>query len=297
MRENRHLGTIWASVHGPHEPRRLLLWALDRRFAGLGVSPGPRALDPAALREAATDLPIEFPVVRVGSVLADVPVTAGLGATKDGERATTFAAVKGAVRDAMVLGCRLVVLEPGLVPVFGEVDCDDLGDAAYAWTDERAKALLARRNAGRNPAVERACRGLYEILRAFPEMNFALTAGRNLRAVADVAALQDIFADLHNPRLGYWHDAAATARREQVLGEPAGRWLEEFGNRLRGCSLGDASPDGMYLPPGAGGVDYGMLASYLPKAGAPVPLVLELDPSVAPGELPGMLACLAKHDL
>jgi hypothetical protein len=53
----------------------------------------------------------------------------------------------------------------------------------------------------------------------------------------------------------------------------------------------------MYLPPGAGGVDYGMLASYLPKAGAPVPLVLELDPSVAPGELPGMLACLAKHDL
>lgn len=297
MRENRYLGSIWASVHGPHDARRLLVWTLDARFAGLGYSPGPRPLDPAALAAAATDLPVRFPVVRVGSVLAQQPVTAGLGSAKDGERLAALSAVKGAVHSAQQFGCQLVVLEPGLVPVLGEIECDDLGDSSYAWTHERAAALLARRHVGRNPAVERACRGLFEVLRAFPDMHFALCGGRNLRAVADVAALQDIFADLHHPRLGYWHDAAVAARREQVLGEPAGQWLEEFGNRLLGMSLGDANPDGMYLPPGAGGVDYGMLTSYLPRQGRPVPMVLELDPSVAPNELAGMLACLEKHGL
>jgi hypothetical protein len=64
-----------------------------------------------------------------------------------------------------------------------------------------------------------------------------------------------------------------------------------------GISLGDASADGVYLPPGAGGVDYGLLASYVPLSGAPLPVVLELDLSVPTGELPGMRSCLDKHGL
>ena len=61
--------------------------------------------------------------------------------------------------------------------------------------------------------------------------------------------------------------------------------------------LGDASPDGLYLPPGAGTVDYKLLASYLPRLGAQLPGVVELDSSIAPGELPSIRACLDKHGL
>lgn len=293
----RYLSSIWASVHGPADPRRLLLWLLNQRFAGLACSPGPRPLDSRVLRAAAADLPVAFPAVRCGSVLAETPPTAGMTASKGGERDLAHAAIVAAVRDAAALGCQLVVLEPGWVPLLGEVECDDLGDPSYRWDEARAKALLARRSTGRNAAVERACRGLFEVLRAFPDMRFALTAGRSLRAVADLEALADIFADLHHPHLGYWHDAAVIARREQVLGEASGQWLEAFGSRLRGATVADASPDGMYLPPGAGAADLAMLATYLPQQGDEVPLVLELDPAVPAAEMPGLLAYLSKCGL
>lgn len=297
MQVKRFLGSAWASVHGPHDPRRLLLWTLEARFAGIAASPGPRPLDWSALREAATDLPLAFGVVRAGSVLAERSATAGMASAKDSERHAAAQVVQQAVVTARVLGQPRVVIDPGLVPVIGEIEVDDLGDPRYAWTKERADALLARRKVGRNGAVDRVCRELFALVRRFPDIEFCLTTGRSLLAVADLGGLRDIFEDLAALKIGYWHDAAVAARREQVLGEAQGELLESFGNRLRGMSLGDASPDGIYLPPGSGGVDYGLLASYVPRASAGLPVVLELDPSVAPGELPGMRSCLDKHGL
>jgi sugar phosphate isomerase/epimerase len=297
MAVKRFLGAAWASVRGPADPNRLLTWVLEHRFAGLLAGPAPRALDWAGLAAGARDLPVRFAAVRVGSVFAERLVTAGLASSQEGERQVAMQAVQQAVGIARTLNCPQVVLEPGLVPVLGEIEAEDLGEANYRWTPERAQALLARRKVGRNPALDRACRAVHTLARAFPEIRFSLTAGRSLRAVADREALLDLFADLHQLELGYWHDAAVAARREQVLGEPQGEWLESFGNRLSGMTLGDASPDGMYLPPGAGGVDYGLCRSYLPQAGAALPVALELDPAVPSGELPGMLACLDKHGL
>lgn len=297
MSVKRFLGSAWASVVGPGEPRRLLVWALEMKFAGLMAAPGPRVIDWNVLHTAAADLPIEFPAVRAGSVFAERSATAGLASPKDAERGAAVAAVRQAVALGRQLGCPTVVFEPGLVPLVGEIDCDDLGDASYEWTTERTSALLARRKAARNAALDRACREVFAVVKSFPDIDFCLTSGRSLRGLADRATLQDLFEDLGQLRLGYWHDAAVCARRQQVLGEDPGEWLESFGNRCRGFSLGDASPDGMYLPPGSGGVDYGQLASYVRRAGAPLPVVLELDPSVAAGELPGMRSCLDKYGL
>lgn len=297
MAVKRFLGSAWASVHGPSDPRRLLVWSLEAKFQGLGASPGPRAVDWDALSAAAADLPVEFAAVRAGSVFATRCATAGLASSKDGERQVAVQAVQNATAVARKLQCPVVVLEPGLVPVFGEVERDDLGDGEPGWTKERAQALLARRKAARNPALDRVCRELHSLVRSCPDISFCVAPGRSLLAVADLATLRDLFEDLHQLRLGYWHDAAVAARREQVLGEPQGEWLETFGNRLQGMTLGDASEEGMYLPPGSGGVDYGLVASYVPRAGAPLPVVLELDPSVPPGELPGMRSCLDQHGL
>lgn len=297
MHVKRFLGSAWASVHGPSDPKRLLIWALEAKFAGLLAAPGPRAMDWRTFHTVAAELPVEFAGVRAGSVFAARSATAGLASPKDGERLAATQAVAQAVAAARLLGCPTVILEPGLVPLFGDIECEDLGDASYQWTHERAQALLARRKAARNGALDRVCREVFALAKAFPDIEFCLTSGRSLRAIADRASLRDLFEDLHQLQLGYWHDAAVCARREQVLGEPQGEWLEEFGNRCRGFMLGDASPDGMYLPPGAGGVDYGLLASYVRRTGAPTPVVLELDPSVSPGELLGMHSCLDKHGL
>lgn len=297
MSVQRFLASPWATVHGPSEPRRLLMWLLDAGFRGLCASPGPRAVDWPALAAAAGNLPVEIAAVRAGSALAVQSVTAGLASAKEGERALAVRAVEQAVATARVLGCRLVIVEPGIVPVIGAIEADDLGDPHYQWTPERSQALLSRRRVGRNGAVDRACRALFALVRAFPDTEFCLAGGRSLLAVADPQGLRDIFEDLASLRLGYWHDAAICARREQVLAEPQGEWLESFGNRCRGFSLGDASPDGLYRPPGSGGVDYSMVASYVPKARGPNPAVLDLDPAVAPGELAGIRAFLDKHGL
>jgi sugar phosphate isomerase/epimerase len=297
MHVKRFLGSAWASVHGPADPRRLLIWALEAKFAGLQAGPGPRAVDWVTLAEQASDLPVDFAAVRAGSVFAERSATAGLALMKEGDRQAAVVAVQQAVATARIVGCPRVVIEPGVVPLLGEIECEDLGDASYQWTHERAHALLARRKAARNGALDRVCRAIFAVARAFPDIQFCLTTGRSLRAVADRDSLGDLFEDLHQLNLGYWHDAAVCARREQILGEPQGEWLEMFGNRLWGMSLGDASADGLYLPPGSGGVDYGLLASYVRKSGAPTTVVLELDPSVSPSELSGMRSCLDKYGL
>jgi len=297
MHVQRFLGSAWASVHGPSDPRRLLIWALEARFAGLLAAPGPRAIAWKAIHEAALDLPVAFAAVRAGSVFAEHSATAGMASAKEGERAVAARAVSDAVATARLLGCRKVIFEPGLVPILGQIECEDLGDPTYQWTPVRAQALVARRRAVRNAALDRTCREVFSLVKSFPDIDFCLSAGRSLRGMADRLSLQDLFADLHQLELGYWHDAAVCARRQQVLGEAQGEWLETFGNRCRGFSLGDASDEGMYLPPGSGGVDYGLLASYVRRSGAPTPVVLELDPSVPPSELAGMRACLDKHGL
>ena len=295
MRVQRYLAAAWATVHGPSEPSRLMVSLLENGFAGMGVSPGPRAIDWAGMRAAADELPFRFAGVRAGGPLTDRSPMNGFVAEAAGDRQAAGRAIADAVATARVLGVPQVVLDAGVVSVLGEVEAEDLGEPSYGWTAERAQALLARRNVGRDVAVDRACRELYSVLKSFPDMDFSITQSRSLRAVIDVDALRDICEDLAHQRLGYWHDAAICARREQVLGEPQGEWLEAFGSRLSGMTLGDASPEGLYLPPGAGGVDYGLCASYVPLTGSSFPVVLELDLSVNSGEMPGMRSCLDKH--
>lgn len=293
----RYVGAAWASVHGPSDPVRLLRWVCEARFRGLVPAPSPRAVAWPAVAASAGDFPVDFPAVRCSSILADRPNTAGLASARDGEVQVAMAAVAQAVALAGVVGTRQVVLEPGLVPVFGEIACEDLGDPTYDWTPERAQALAARRHGGLAPALDRVCRTVFAIVRRYPDFTFCLTQSRSLLAVASVDALQLVYEDLGNLRLGYWHDAGLCARREQVLGEAQGAWLEAFGARCVGTSLGDARAEGLYLPPGAGVVDYSLLASYLRPQGRSLAATLELDPSVPPGELSGMRACLEKFGL
>lgn len=297
MRVQRFLGSAWATVHGAADPRRLLVATLEQGFAGLAVSPGPRPVDWAALRAAADTLPVEFAAVRVGNPMGERSATAGLASSKEGDRLAARAAIERTAGIARLLGCARVVMDAGVVPITGEIEAEDLAEPNYAWTRERAQALLARRKVGRDAAVDRVCRELYGVLKSFPDLHVSIAASRSVRAVADPDTLADIVADLGSRRLSYWHDAAVCARREQVLGEAQGEWLERFGKLLSGMSLGDASPEGVYLPPGAGGVDYGLCATYVPRAGSSFPVVLELDPSVAPEEMPGMRACLDKFGL
>lgn len=297
MHVQRFLGSAWASVHGSKEPQKLLVALLESGFHGLSASPGPRPVAWSELRAAAADLPVRFPCVRAANPLAERTALTSLCSSSDGEREVAYRAIKDAITCAQTVGSEVVVLDVGVVGVTGEIEAEDLAEPNYDWTHERAQALLARRRVARNAFVDRACRELFSVIKLFPDMHFCVSQNRSLRAVLDLEAMRDIVEDLGGRRLGYWHDAAICARREQILGEPQGEWLESFGNRLLGMTLGDASGEGLYQPPGSGGVDYGLCATYVPRTGSPFPVVLELDLAVAPGEMAGMRSCLDKYGL
>src|SRR6185369_15984525 len=145
-------------------------------------------------------------------------------------------AVQSAVVTGRQLQCPTLVLDPGVVPVLGEIEAEDLGDPSVSWAKERVDALLARRKVARNGAVDRVCRELFGLAKAFPDMNLCLTQSRSLCAVADSRAMQDVFEDLANLRLFYWHDAALCARRAELGLEAQGEWLETFAKNMRGMS-------------------------------------------------------------
>ena len=127
--------------------------------------------------------------------------------------------------------------------------------------------------------------------------SFGLTCTRHIWSLGDPAALEAVFEDLPRTRLGYWHDTAVAARRQELLGEEQGQALDKFSKLLCGISLGDSANGGVYLSPGTGGVDYPLLGSYVLRSGQPLPAAVELDPGVDPGEIPGAHAFLDKFGL
>jgi hypothetical protein len=120
---------------------------------------------------------------------------------------------------------------------------------------------------------------------------------RSLLGLGEPAALGAIFTDLRGLRIGYWHDAAVAARREQALGVPQGEWLHGFADRLTGYTVADSGAGCLYGLPGSGSVDYPLLASYKLRRARALPAVLELDAGIEPTELPGALAFLDKFGL
>lgn len=292
MSLRRFLGAGWASVHGPADERKLALWTLDLGFGGLLVSPSPRPIDWRALRRGLDDLPFELPALRVpeqrnGSL--------GLASGRDGERQEAVAIVRGAAEEAAALGISAVIIDVGCVPVAGEVAADDLVEPRSA-RGEAAAALFARRRPGLDRALDRVCRSLFALGRALPDTTLLLAPSPRITGVADPEGLAAIFEDLGSVRLGYWHRPSIAAKRKMALGEDQGAWLERFADRMAGLTLGDASEDGIDLPPGAGLVDYAMVASYT-RRGTPLPGVVELDPAVDPGEIAGVRSFLSKFGL
>ncbi len=295
----RLLGAPWASVHGPDEPRRLATWTLELGFGGIAPGPAPRPIDWRALLGAAADLPFDFGdawrLCRSGQAVGRPD--AGLAASREARVQEAQAAVRGAVEQAVRLGLRRIVFEPGFVALPGD-DADlDLTDPRAAWSEDRVAALRAHRRVGLDAALDRACRSLYRICRAWPDHEFCLALSASAAGLGEPEALAAIYEDLAGCRLAYWHDAAVAGCRADRLGEPQGEALERFAARLVGLTVADWGAGELNLPPGAGVVDFPLVGSYLRSRSDPPTVVVELDPAVPPGEIPGVHSFLMKSGL
>lgn len=298
MPVERFLGAAWASVHGPADPKALWLHALKLGFKGFVVAPAPRMIDWQGLRAQRANLPVAFAGLRVSGILeVERCAEHGLGSRTEAEVTAAIHRIAEAARLARSLGIQKLILEPGLVPVHGEPGPVDLGDPRLRWSGDQAQAQMARRQVGVARALDASCRAFYRLLKDFPDVEFCLTPSRHVFGLGEPDALALLFEDLKTSRLSYWHDAAIAGRRQQLLGLDQGRWLEAFAGRLAGFTLGDTADGMLHLPPGAGIVDFGILATYRRAQGRPQPVVVELDPMVDQGEIPGVHSFLAKWGL
>lgn len=285
-------------MHGPGDPHQLCTWALQQGFSGFVAGPAPRPVAWARVQEQARVLPIRVAAVRVASVLdVERRIDHGIASGTEADQSAALQKVEQAVVLARELGTPLVVVEPGALRVPGEAGQVDLGDPGARWTQDQAKAQLARRNALLHRGLDAACRFFFAATRRFPDVTFCLTGSRHVFGLGEPRALELLFEDLGGRQLRYWHDAPVAACRSQLLDTDQGAWLEAFRDRMVGITLGDVADGILYSPPGSGSVDFPLLSAYASRSAAPPLLDLELDPSVVPGEMPGVRAFLHKYGL
>lgn len=130
------------------------------------------------------------------------------------------------------------------------------------------------------PAAERQvielAEFLHTLLRRAPSLRVALAPGASPAALLTPERLRSLLAELSHPGLGLWYDPADAATRAAAGLAPPGAWLDAFGRNIFGISLHDFAAGRDGLPPGAGTVDWVLVADYLPRGAL---RVLALAPS------------------
>lgn len=117
---------------------------------------------------------------------------------------------------------------------------------------------------------------LHESFRQAPGLRIALAPGPSPAALLTPGRLKLLFAELRQPGLGLWFDPPDAAARAAAGLAPPGAWLDGFGRNVFGISLHDFAAGRDGLPPGAGTVDWALIADYLPRTAL---RVLALAPS------------------
>lgn len=216
-----------------------------------------------------------------------------------GERIAEWSAAPedtGAARAALArLRCPLLILPAGGDPAPGARERGErLLGRLRAGEALRGDEALEELGLGDARASERRLEelavALHQLLRAAPGLRVALAPGASPAGLLTPDRLALLFAELPDPRLGCWHDPADAESRAAFGLPPAGAWLDRFGARLLGVTLCDSAGGRDRLPPGAGAVDWPLLAEYLPREAA---RVLDLAPSYPEGRLAEARAVLA----
>jgi hypothetical protein len=212
------------------------------------------------------------------------------------DRRREMAAIVTAHQLGLQLQTPVVIADLGLVPQVATGNTDLAARGEPIGSDALA-SLRMRYLTHRDPGLDRAVRACHELLGACPTLHLALTGSFDLLGLGEPGALQACLEDLKQPRLGYWHDTGVAARREVAGLEPAGAWLEGLHKWLWGFTLSDSIHGEVLLPPGSGGVDYPLLASYMMKTHGPPPCVVEVDPGMSEVDVRWARACLRKFGL
>lgn len=298
------LCTRWTSGREGIDPRRLLPDILDLGFQHVALDgrlPRPWL---AKMRPE-----IESGAARVVALTGFVPVPVAREPGADPYGVLTLVSEDPSARD---LAERLFIdtihyaadVEcPTWILPLGRVEIDERREAFERfWREERIaeeegvglkEALYRERSRPARRALDRARRGLDAILREADRLGVTVTFATpegpgDLPAHGELEALAHEYA---GAPIGYWHHPARAVLRERFGWEPESRWLDAFGPRLRGVTLGDLDGTEIVdLPAGEGGLGRRLAT---PGAMDATVRVLDPDPTRERSEIRDALAYLA----
>ncbi len=210
-----------------------------------------------------------------------------LAASNEAEREAAVAAVAALGRAAARFGAPHVVLRfaPLRLPKverredewWSHLRLEGASDGVRA----RAEAMWSEAEQQAEAFLDWLCRSLFRLARVVPEVSFAVATGETPARPPTPRMLAWLLEDLRDPRIGYWHDAAAAHLLESMGLCEAFAHLVAAGARTLGTDLHDVQGAEVGLPPGCGEIDFGRLARELPRR---APGVLALDPRSGEGE-------------
>lgn len=113
--------------------------------------------------------------------------------------------------------------------------------------------------------IDHFCRGIHKLITEFPGVTIAVEAGMHYNDIFGHETIGWMLEDLGGQGLRYWHDTGRIYMRERAGLPSQGDWLDTFGSNMVGAHIHDS--DGVFceMPVGKGGVDFKLLAEYIPK--------------------------------
>lgn len=138
--------------------------------------------------------------------------------------------------------------------------------------------------------LERACRNLFALAKAEPEIRFAVATPESFAGFPNHRALGLLLSELKSVRLGYWHDVGVAHLHERVRLAPPLGFSGDYASAIVGASIHDVAGTQMHLPPGSGELDFAAIRDALPSVAI---AALEIDARFAVKEIALAVSLLA----
>lgn len=197
--------------------------------------------------------------------------TEQLAQRQENERQQAMQSLRQDATLAKTLRTPFISLTAGYVATFGIEDTVRRLLAAVRQGQEKEidtlrEELRKKTNDKRVEFQDRLCRTLFDLARQEPEISWAIETPRDLHFLPTPSELEQIFEDLPNVKLFYFHDSSKAALLEKILKIPHAAWLEQFANRMCGLRLHDLVGVEGHYPPGLGEIDWKIFSGYVPKS-------------------------------
>jgi sugar phosphate isomerase/epimerase len=214
----------------------------------------------------------------------------------ESERSEAVSFAAATIKQAALVGARAVVLHMGHVPVGMSMQrrLHSLWHEGKMDSEEYLKVsehLLALRGADQRAHLERALetlRELEDIARPRGIM-LGLETRHNVHEVPNLDEMGVLLAESDPAVVGYWHDTGHAETQERLGVARHQDWLERYSSRLIGIHLHDVNSERDHQCPGAGQLDWEMVARYVPDAAIRVCEIGEWNEEYCMAGLPPLL--------